>query len=492
MNLIDESRNTNRNNKKLFTICGIGIITLIVIIISLLLYLVIVKKNNKSMVVDSAKYNISSYLIEKDNVVYIGIEDLVKISKSGYTYKSGTEDVEDFDKCYVTNGYESTFFEVGSDEISKVLVDTKNYEYYKLKAPIIKENEKIYMPIENCDIAMNCSYNTNNGIVINSIAYIESCYNREKKGNFVPNDSIVWNTSYSNKKLLKNGVVVTMDSTKKLGLSTISSQTDKKTKITTVNTKILMDHKYKSIDYIEQYKQLVVETENGKGIVQLDFNNDEIKIETVIKPQFEDIKPIGNNLYIVTSKNENESKYGIVLAKENNENTLIVPIEYDEIGIKNTSNIKNSYILYDSLIPVKKNNLYGFVNLKGNIVIKLEYSNIGCVNNVNDAIILIPEVEGIVVNKGGKYGIISKSGKELAKNVLSKIYKEVVNGKEQYSLMYNDKKYELNDFIKNVNTNINTNTNTITDIPNPPATINNITNTTPTNNAEKEETVNNN
>ena len=64
MNLIDESRNTNRNNKKLFTICGIGIITLIVIIISLLLYLVIVKKNNKSMVVDSAKYNISSYLIE--------------------------------------------------------------------------------------------------------------------------------------------------------------------------------------------------------------------------------------------------------------------------------------------------------------------------------------------------------------------------------------------------------------------------------------------
>ena len=31
------------------------------------------------------------------------------------------KDVEDENKCYITNSYESTFFEVGSNEIYKVL-----------------------------------------------------------------------------------------------------------------------------------------------------------------------------------------------------------------------------------------------------------------------------------------------------------------------------------------------------------------------------------
>lgn len=497
MNLIDENRGNKMDNKKIIIACGVGIVALLVIIIVLLILVSTMKNNRLSLVVDNQKYAVSSYLLKNDNVVYLGIEDLTKITKNGYNYKSGSKDVEDENKCYITNTYESTFFEVGSKEIYKVLEDINEIEYYTLDNPIIKQNGKIYMPIDAVKIAANVRYtNNNNQIVITSIAFLEGIYNKQQSSTFIPDSSIVWETTYSNKKLLKDRLVITHDQSGLLGLGLVSSTTDSKTKVTKVSTQSIIDPKYVDIKYIEKFNQLIVKTENGKGIVQINVDNGNFSVKTKIVPQYEDIKPINENLYLVTqSSAEKVKKYGIV----NQNGELVLPIEYDQIGIdisKFTSNkLNNEYIIYDNLIPVKKDNLWGLVNLNGKNVIKLEYTGLGCISsNSSNNVLIIPELDAIVVRKDNNYGIITKNGKVLMQNVLSKVYKEKVNGKEQYSMVYNDKKYNVVDYINNLNKNNNTNgtnkTNTtnktnVTNTTNKTNNTTNKTNTTNTTNSNK-------
>lgn len=465
MNLIDENRNTNRDNKKIITACGIGIVVLLFIIIGLLAYVTTINGKNASLIVDNKKYSVSTYLLNKDNVIYIGIEDLTKITWNGYSYKSGSKDVEDENKCYITNSYESTFFEVGSNEIYKVLEETNETEYYTLENPIIKENGKICMPIDAVKIAANVNYyNNNNKIVISSIASLESFYSQQKSATFIPDTSIVWETTYSNKKLLKDRLVITKDEKGLLGLAVVSSNTDSKTKVTTVSTHSIIDPKYEDIKYVEKFNQLIVKTENGKGIVQLEEENGSFSAKTIITPQYQDIKQINEELYLVSasSTEEKTKKYGIVKKQtnqvSNQEAEEILPVEYDQIGIDiskfTNNNLSNEYIIYDSLIPVKKDNLWGFVNLKGKVVISLEYTGLGYIGtNSSSNVLIIPELNAIVVRKDNYYGIITKNNKVLLKSVLTRVYKETVNGKEQYSMLYNDKKYNVIDYVEKEKTN---------------------------------------
>lgn len=503
MNLIDENRNTHRDNRKIFIACGVGIVVLLFIIIGLLACVTTINKNSASLIVDNQKYAVSSYLLNKDNVTYIGIEDLTKMTKDGYNYKSGSKDVEDENKCYITNSYESTFFEVGSNNIYKVLEDTNETEYYTLDNPIIKENGKIYMPIDAVKVAANVSYsNNNNKIVITSISSLEGFYNKQKSNTFIPNTSIVWETIYPNKKLLKDGLVIIKDENAKLGLATVSSSTDSKTKVTKVITNSIIDPKYNEIKYVEKYNQLIVKTDKGKGIVQIEKENGNFSAKTVISPQYSDIKQINEELYLVSNTStEKTNKYGIIKKSINQssgqEAEEILPIEYEKIGIdisKFTNNkINNEYIIYDSLIPVKKDNLWGFVNLKGKVVIKLEYTSLGYIStNSSSNVLIIPELNAIVVKKDKDYSIITKSNKVLINGGITKLYKETVDGKEQYSMIYNDKKQNVVEYVNNLtksttNKNITnngsttTNKNTNTD----ETTNNTTTNTTQNTNTNK-------
>lgn len=459
MNLIDESYNTNRNNKKILLICGIGIAVLLVIIITLLVTVITMNSNNMKLIVDNKKYNYSNYILNKDNVLYIGIEDLTKIINNGYSYKSGNEDVEDNNKCYITNAYESTFFEVDSNEIYKVQEDTNEVEYYYLDNDIIKENNKIYIPLSGIKIAANVSYRVQNKtIIISSIAYIENVYNKPASTSFVPNSSVVWDVTYANKKMLKNNLVITKDNSEKLGLGKISYVNDKKNKKTIVKVTPIIDPKYYEIKYIEKFEQLIVTTENGTGIIQLTEENGNINVKTKIVPQYQSIKPINKDLYLVSDKNNNSSsdstsggaiKYGIV----NEQGDTVLPIEYDKIGFDiskfNNNNLNSEFIIYDRYIPVKKDGLWGFINLTGKVVIKLEYNDIGCVGtNSSSNVFIIPEIEGIVVKKDGKYGIISNSGKVLLNNSASRIFKEYSNGKEIYTMVKDNNKHNVIDYIK--------------------------------------------
>ena len=108
-----------------------------------------------------------------------------------------------------------------------------------------------------------------------------------------------------------------------------------------------------------------------------------------------------------------------------------------------------------------------------------------------------------MVKKDKDYSIITKSNKVLINGGITKVYKETVNGKEQYSMIYNEKKQNVIEYVnnssKNTNntqnknnvnsknknttttTTTNNNTNSTTNNNNTNATTNTTTNTTTTN-----------
>lgn len=459
MNLIDENYNSNNNSKKIL-IAGISaLIVLILIIVGLLIYLSISNNNKAELIIENKKYSVSSYLKQKDDVVYIGIEDLTKAINNGYNFKTGGKDIEDENQCYITNTYESTFFKVGSKQIYKVLEDTDEIEFYELEAPVIKENNKIYMPISASKVAMNTTFsNTNNKYSIKSISYLESVYNKNKSNSFNPDDSIVWETTYSNKKMLKEGLVIIKDSEDKYGIAKVSASTDGKSKTTTVSTTAVITPKYDDIKYIEKYNQCIVTLDKKKGVIQLSQNGDNIQAKTIINVQYENIKPIYNNLFLISTNKEEDGKkvqkYGVIKS-ENGKEEVILKQEYDKIGIDfskfTNNNLNSEYVLYDSLIPVKKAGLWGLTNLKGGIVVKIEYADLGdSSSNPNSNVLIIPELEGIVVKKDGKFGIITKANRVLVGNTISKVFKESVNDKEQISVIVNNKTSNVLDYVKSL------------------------------------------
>lgn len=460
MSLLNDGYKSDNGNKKVFIAGGVALVVLILIIVALLAIVTTLNKNKISLTVNSKKYSTSSYLINKDETIYIAIEDLTKIMDGSYTYKSGNKDSEDDNDCYVTNGRESTFFEADSKEIYKILEETNEIEFYTLDKPVIKENGKIYMPIDAVELALNINYsNDNNKYNLNSIGFLEGYYNQEQSKLFIPDESIVWDTEhYSNIKLLKYGLVVVKDQDNKLGISRISASTDKKSKITTVSTSPLITTKYTDIKYVEKYSELIVETENGQGIVKLDTKDGNFTTKTLILPQYEILMPMSDDLYIVgeTKKTEEQSsskdvvKYGIV----NKDGDEILPVEYDQIGIDATkflnNDLKNQYVIFDNLVPVKKDNLCGFVNLNGQTVIDLLYSDFGCTEtNSNSNVFIIPEEDAIVMKNGENYSIISNTGKTII-GKLVRVYKEIEDGKEDYTMLTQTKKSNVINSIKDM------------------------------------------
>ena len=477
MNLIDENYDGKRGKKKIYLALGSGIIVLIVIIIALLAYLASIKGKEIVLNVDqNSKLSTGTYMYKDENGdFYIWIEGLTNVTKNnGYKFKTGSPNSEDDNKCYITNEHESTFFEVGSDTIYKTMENTDDIEFYTLSRPIIKVNtnnvDRIYIPIEDVDVAMNTIYSRNgNTFTLNSIGYMESIYTEANN----PDTSIVWETSYSNKKLLKQHMVIVQDDLGRLGLAavTYNTQQDKKNKkksVSTVSTTHVITPKYNGIEYVEKYNQLIVEDEDGKkGIIQL-FDNGEK--ETVVTPRYDEIKPINDKLFLVSNNtgssssdsskdNKDNVRYGIIGKKDKE----ILPMEYNEIGMDiskySNNGLTSQYIIYKKLIPVRKDKLWGLVNTDGDIVIKIEYDGLGCdVSNNDNNVIIVPKLDAIVVKKDGKYGIVNDKNLVLVKNTLTKVYKEE-DKEDVYYVVINDKKEEVTKYINSLEDNSNNNDN---------------------------------
>ena len=207
--------------------------------------------------------------------------------------------------------------------------------------------------------------------------------------------------------------------------------------------------------------------------------------KTKIIPDYENIKQIDKDreLYLVT----NNKKQGVI----NSNGSIIVYLEYDQIGIDSTrfasDNIKNQYLLYNKCIPAKRNGVWDLFDYNGKKITKESYDDLGCAigsgnkdeRNANN-VLLIPKHEGIVVRKNDLYGIIDSDGNSLVPIALQSVYSTTSEGEESYSMIYNNEKMDVIkyiDYIKaerskqeqqnNNNTNNNTqqqtNTNSTTE-----------------------------
>lgn len=452
MSLLQDNRKTERSSKKIYILCGAGIITLLFIVVILLAMISVLKKNKVTLTINGQNYDTKGYLIKRDDTIYIGLESLTKaIAKGGYTYKRGNKDIEDENQCYITNSTikESVFFKVDSNEIYKTVEDSNVVVHYTISKPVIKENDKIYIPIEDCKLALNMKYTRNNNqYILSSLEYVESCYNKQASSSFIPDNSIVWDTLADNKKLLREGLVIIKDGEGNLGIGSVTMQTDSKKKLSTVRTTQILTPKYKYIRYVEKYQQLIVETSSGRGIVEFKKqDNGDYSVKTIISPQYDDIKQLDSDRFIISElvgeTNSKIAKYGII-DKTGEE---ILPVEYQKIGVdisKYTNNsLENEYTIYNYLIPVKKNDLWGLVNLNGQSILDCTYTDLGCdETNPSTNVLIIPEKELIIVKKDKNFGIVNKTGKIVIRPVLTKVYQESENGKKYY-MIYNEKKMDI-------------------------------------------------
>ena len=153
---------------------------------------------------------------------------------------------------------------------------------------------------------------------------------------------------------------------------------------------------------------------------------------TKVRLEYDNISVIDKNLglYLVTSNN----KQGVV----NKNGKTIVYQDYDQIGLNNNlvdQNVTNKYILFDNCIPVKRNGLWGIVDIEGKEILPLEYDGIGCdADNSSDPrfsdVIVIPELEAIVIEKDEvngqsrvkKYGMVKKDGSHFINYVLDTVF----------------------------------------------------------------------
>lgn len=425
-----------RKAKKSMIIISIFIILLLLASIATAVAIYYLKIQEFKLEVDgnmvsASKYTSSKtfdFVTEGSDEFYVSLSDVAGLIKYKYYNGGYKQYTEDSTKGYLESANEVVTFEKDSDTIYKTPVGELDYTDYTLSKPVIQKNNKLY--IYSKDLALACNlkiaYNQeNNKISINTIDYLTAYYSAK-----YPDASL---ESFNNKKALLYGLLVVINPNSK-------ETQNKKYGIHDLQNQEVIGMKYSNIEFIEGTEEFLVTTEENKvGIITSTG-------ETKIAPTYDALKQIEKkrNLYLAT----NNGKSGII---EKNGKILIY-LEYEKIGVDltdfATNDIKNKYILFDKVIPIKQNDKWGLYDIKGNVILEPQYKCIGCVSKSNDgistnSILAIPEIEGIVFGqeieidkrKETYYGIFSTDGEWMVPVALDKVYSVTVSGKEEYTMI---------------------------------------------------------
>lgn len=403
-----------------------------------------------------------------DGTMYANVTELCKLL--GYTYNGNSEYLKKYQtsdkKFYIESpGYEETAsFTLGQDKFYKVVVKnglgngdniklslTENQkQVFSLAHAVIKDNDDFYLSLEDAATAFNAliSYDqTANKVSITSLDYLVQQYSAQYTNAYIvapEKDDIKDNPMYfSNQKALLQGYLVTIDANKRVGV--LNLNTDRNS----------INNTYKSVEYIENKNEFVVTTKDNKVGIRLAEGGDKID------PVYDSLKRIDDEVGLYLAEKAN--KFGIL----NDTGREIVPIEYDEIGIKADDfpkdNIENPYFLYNSCIPVKVNNRWKLMDRNGVVLANNENSNyqeLGCViktkseGESKNNVILIPQYNAIVVKDNDKYGLISCNGDVLIPTATDEIYSissgNTINYYTNYTRDGYTTKYDVIDYLLNV------------------------------------------
>lgn len=471
MNLYDEEevRNQREKNRKIKKYIKISIIITIVFIIVLMgiIFYLIYNPNKITIRVNGREdESLESLLLpvvsEKDDTtsLYLPIRDLAAFSKY-WTYSSFNGDYvsrsEDEDSCYIRSENEIAIFRLNSSIIYKIDLEQQsnstndyNFEEVKVSNPVIKRDNKLYADLESIKEAFNLKLQYNEKSKTISITTLNSLL-QEAQGIMDSNKNLyskMDNAFVNQKTLLDDMIVVEGTNNGSKGVIGITRNNNGRIKLSEI-----LGMQYEDIKYIPQKQLFIVKRNNKVGIMGTEGTNKtkiEIKYDTLTLIDNE------NNLYLAKMDN----RYGVI---DINENTII-HMEYDKIGIDisnySKNGVKNGYILLNNLIPVQKNNKWGFYQLKinnnqdGSKTIRcgilgpgIIYDNIGCITSVRRGtvsnLLLIEEFGVVVVSRNRRYGFLESTGEEIPLS-FTDMYMETEAGNTNYYMVYTDgKAYDI-------------------------------------------------
>lgn len=430
MELYDESElQKSKKNKKISNIILILIILIFFIILGLIVVIMSLQTEKLSLTLDGKTNNdlIAIFKFDDNNKIYIPIKKVANYL--GYDSYNGnySQPSEDASKCYIQSENEITNFSLNSDIIYKTKPDSSanSYESIQIDEPIKAIDGELYTTIDGIQKAFNVSFEyKDNKIKIYTIDYLISQYT-----NVIINYGYTEiNSSFENKKTILEDMIV-VNKEQKCGVINIDGT-------------IVLDAKYDNITYMQQTSDFLVQSNDKMGIISKNK-------QTKVSVSYDSIENMNNdsNLYVV----EQNGKYGVI---DINGNIKIYP-EYNKIGVDINSfqykDVKNGYILLDSLIPVQKEEKWGLFDKAGNKIVDFIYDDLGYV--INDSkktnnLLIVPGYDVLVVKKEDKYNLISLRGKEVFNVFVDAIYTTTESGENKYYMIYNGLTNDLLPYLK--------------------------------------------
>ena len=64
-------------------------------------------------------------------------------------------------------------------------------------------------------------------------------------------------------------------------------------------------------------------------------------------------------------------------------------------------------------------------------------------------VLLVPDIEGIVVKKDKLYGVVNYKGETIVGNIASRIYIDSTNDKRVYTMIYNNSRHDIVEYVNN-------------------------------------------
>ncbi len=367
-------------------------------------------------------------IFEENDKIYIPIKKMAQYL--GYDAFNGdyiTRSEDDTNKCYIESQEELISFMLNSNILTKVI--NGQVQQIKIAEPVKEINGELCISSEGAQNAFNFKfYYDKNKINIETLSYLYSWYSQYAVNNgYLPIEE-----TYTNKLAVLDNMLIVKDKNNYYGV------------ISTNNGEALFEAKYDSIEYFPSSSEFLVGSNSKKGIISKDRT-------TKIQPIYDSIEKVTNKNDIFYIVKEGDL-YGLL---DENGKTILYP-EYEKIGIDvsayKQNGVTNGYILYNKLIPAKKENKWALIDINGNHVTEAIYDSFGCPKaNIarSYGVITVPDYNLIVVSKNGKYNLITLEGKNLFDGyILDSVYITISEGKNIYYITYGKVTKELASFLQ--------------------------------------------
>lgn len=465
------------NQKKKMILYGIVATVAVFLVVLVLLIVLMAQESNKTKVVfggkiyktrtvdmtaeDGNMYQQKNITFENKEVpillntssgeTYYCIETLATMA--GYKYNKGAygELDENTNKCYIDNGGEYVTFSTETESISKNIkiserytdelegkeriknsalgsnTETEDEEVFSLEKPVIKfADGKLYASYDAITQGFNMSVIANGSdVTIYTLENLVATYN-----DFLNSKGYTLTKNFRNQRALYKGLAVAKKN-EEYGVVELSGD----------GYQEVISVKYDTVEYVQSIGEFVISSNSMYGMI----SPGEEKPTISLKYDSIQLLDAQKKLYIV----ETDKKFGVVNAKGD----VIIPTEYDQIGLDDISiyksqGIKSKYLIADDCIPVVKNNTYGLFNTEGYTTVNTSrnYVTLGCVepakiidNTAAMPTLTVPlsnDLTCIVygMDRGGEnaYGIMTTDGSPVTQAYYEAIYYMNLNGKTTY------------------------------------------------------------